>query len=282
MKILLTGSTGFIGKHIADQCLRQGHELLCIRHGQLAAAAGTIKEFSPEVLVHSAWGGVSAADRNDAAIQQANVEMSEAIIKAYPYKQIICLGSQDEYGVLSGIADESHPLNPVTEYAKAKVRVCLMLKEYACEKGIEWQWLRLFSLYGPGQSEKWMIPSIIARCLSGEKSMDVTAGEQKYACLWVEDLADGIVRMFGSQGKSGIYNMSASTPVALKDLFLKIRELTGSKLEFRFGALPYRANQSMVICGDCSRYSSAFGPLEKTGLNQGLEAIVKTYSKRTA
>lgn len=274
MKILITGTSGFLGKHIVDEAIEQGHDVLCLKHSEIDTCQEKVNAFAPEILVHCAWGGVSAADRNNPELQAANIEMSKTVVKLYPFKQIIGAGSQDEYGNINEIVDENHPLQPISEYAKAKISFCNWLMEYAEDKGIEWQWIRIFNMYGSGQASNWLIPAIINKCKNGEKVMQTTKGEQQYAYLNADDFGRAMVSLFGAKGKSGIYNISSSDPMTLRDIFLMIKRLANSDLEFDFGAMPYREGQSMMICGNANKFKQAFGEFETVGLEDGIKALL--------
>lgn len=275
MKILITGASGFLGKHIVDEAIKQGHEVLCLKHSEIDNCQENVNTFAPEILVHCAWGGVSAADRNNPELQAANIEMSKKVVMLYPFKQIIGAGSQDEYGNINEVVDEEHPLKPISEYAKAKISFCNWLKEYAESHNIEWQWIRIFNMYGTGQALNWLIPAIIAKCKNGEKTMDTTKGEQQYAYLNADDFGRAMVSVFGAKGKCGIYNISSSNPLPLHDIFMMIKELTHSDIEFNFGAMPYRQGQSMMICGNSEKFINLFGMFETTSITQGIKQLLE-------
>ena len=80
--------------------------------------------------------------------------------------------------------------------------------------------------------------------------------------------------MLGAQGKSGIYNLSASRPVSLKEILFLIQGLTESSATFDFGFYSYRLHQSMMICGDCSKFISTFGAFEHISLEEGLRKTI--------
>lgn len=279
MKVLVTGSSGFLGKHILDEAIKQGHDVLCLKHSEIDTCQDLVNSFAPEILVHCAWGGTSVANRNNPELQGANVEMSKKVVRLYPFKQIIAAGSQDEYGNINKIVDENCLLNPTSEYAKAKVFFCNWIKKYAEQNGIEWQWIRIFNMYGRGQASSWLIPSIIAKCVNGEKFMQTTKGEQKYAYLNADDFGRAVVSMFGAKEKSGIYNISSSIPIPLHDIFIMIKELTNSDIIFEFGAIPYRTGQSMMICGDSAKFITTFGDFETISLEEGINSLIKSAKK---
>ena len=292
MKVFITGATGFLGQHITKACLEKGHEVTCLRRPTSTYPfdenTGTairwitlsegwqqeLRDWKPDVLVHAAWGGVSAEGRNNPEIQQANVRQTAEIMTAAPYRQIVMLGSQDEYGQIDNAVNENHPLHPHSEYAKAKIACQQALQEHAEANGMEWQWIRIFSIYGEGQRKEWLIPSLITKCLSGTPTMQTTPGEQVYSYLHCSDFAQAIASIIGTKGKSGIYNLSSTHPIALKDLFQLIKTLTHSCIVFQ-PSLPYRENQSMMILGDSTRFIQAFGPYEKTTLEEGLNHTIQ-------
>lgn len=280
MNIVITGATGFLGSHIVSEAKKNGHNILSLKHSAIESSKPLLEAFAPDILVHCGWGGVSAADRNDAKLQADNIAISKRIIELFPFKQIIGLGSQDEYGNINSIVNENQPLHPISEYAKAKIAFCNHLRSYAEKNGISWQWLRIFNMYGTNQAPNWLIPSIIKKCITGEKSMQTTLGEQQYAYLFADDFAKAVVSMFGQDGKNGIFNISSSKPLPLRLIFEKIKELTKASIQFEFGAIPYRPNQSMMICGDSSKFTASFGGFEKTEFAEGLQMVIEEWKNK--
>lgn len=295
MRIFITGATGFLGYHITNLCVAARHKVLCLKRTTSVSLfepivekeiewvnsdeegwEQTVLDFQPDVLIHCAWGGVSAEGRNNPIVQHQNVVLSEKLFKLCPYRQIIVLGSQEEYGRIDSVINEDYRLNPVTEYAKAKIETCKILQDYANTMSIEWQWIRVFTVYGEKQKESWLIPSMVQKCLNPEiKVMETTKGEQTYSYMYSTDFAKAITSVVGVDGKSGIYNISSSTPTMLKDLFSIIKEKLHSNIEFA-PVLPYREYQSMMIMGDSSKFKAAFGDYEQTSLSQGLDNIIRT------
>ncbi len=274
MRVLVTGATGFLGGHIAAACRDTGHEVMATGRDINAAAVAT---FAPHVLIHTAWGGVAADGRGDVALQRDNVAITRRVFALYPFRQIIALGSQDEYGRYDAVIDETHPVAPLSPYGHAKVECCDMLRDLADERGdLEWQWLRVFSVYGPRQQPVWLIPSLIAACLSGQTTMAVTPGEQVYSYLYVDDLARAVASMVGCRGKNGIYNLSSAVAMPLRDIFGAVKTACGSAIVFD-PSLPYRPGQTMMMVGDSGKFIEAFGPFETTPFAAGLKKTIDFY-----
>lgn len=303
MKIFVTGATGYLGYHFVKVAIAQGHKVLCLRRPtsvslfepivekeiqwvsnvDKAKLRETVSAFQPDVLFHAAWGGVRGADRENAAVQQANVEMSRRLFALYPYKQIIALGSQAEYGYYEGPIAEDHPLNPTMEYAKAKIATCEFLKEYCEAHNIEWQWIRLFTLFGENQTGG-LIKIFTEKCLKGEKEFNTTEGMQRYSYMYTFDIAKAICMVIGSKGKSGIYNLSQPHDVfSNRQILEHIKERMHSDIQLNFGAIPYEENQVMYMDGDVTKFENAFGYIPhtdfETALGRTIESIKKNYQQ---
>lgn len=297
MKIFVTGATGYLGYHFVNVAVAQGHEVLCLRRPTSKSLFEpiiedkiqwvvndykmdeTVKAFEPDVLFHAAWGGVRGSGRESIEIQTENLEMSRKLFALYPYKQIISIGSQAEYGYYSDIITEDHPLRPTMEYAKAKVQCSEDMKEYCEANGIEWQWIRIFTVFGEKQTGG-LIKIAIEKCLNGEKEFPTTKGEQQYSYLYSFDFARAICNMLGAKDKSGIYNLSQ--PFGLhsnRDILESVKRLTKSNIHFDFGAIPYPEGQVMLMDGRVDKFERAFGPVPYTDFEVALANTIDSFRK---
>lgn len=295
MKIFVSGATGYLGYHFVKVAINQGHEVLCLRRPTSRSLfeseidnkvkwvvndedlKSKVIDFQPDVLFHAAWGGVRGSDRNNIEIQKENLVMSHNLFTLYPYKQIIAIGSQAEYGYYSDIISEDHPLKPTMEYAKAKIQCFKDLQNYCEQNNIEWQWIRIFTVFGEKQTGG-LIKLAIEKCLNGEESFDTTPGEQKYSYLYAEDFGKAICNMLGSKGKSGIYNLSQ--PQCLKsnkEILESVKILTKSDMHLNFGAMPYPEGQVMLMDGSVNKFEKAFGAVPYTDFNTALEHTINSF-----
>ena len=221
-------------------------------------------------------GGVNAENRNNECEQNANFMFSKRLFELYPYKQIISVGSQAEYGYYEGRVSEEDSLNPQNSYGETKIKTCLWLQEYCQEKGIEWQWLRIFTIFGEGL-RVGVIPFAIKKCLSGEQTLETTKGEQVYSFLYASDFAKALMNVFGAKGKSGIYNVSQPrNEHTIKDVLLRIKKLTHSDIDILFGAIPYRDRQVMLMSGKIDKFEKAFGVFPNTDFDQALLSEIES------
>jgi nucleoside-diphosphate-sugar epimerase len=296
-KILLTGISGFLGSQIAKQLIFQGHKLIATKRTSSdlwrceeyankitwinlneANWQTKILEFNPEIIIHTAWSGVSATDRDDWDIQLSNIDLTLKLLqiaKQCKLKKIIGFGSQAEYGNFSGIIDETYPVNPNSAYGSSKIAISQIINNFCSINQINWHWFRLFSFFGELENNSWFIPTLIDKISSVQK-MDMTPGEHKYAYMYVGDLARIIGKIVEVDISSGVYNISSSNAISLLELSNKILELIKpTESQINFGAIPYRQNQSMHIQGSNSKLEKELGEkIEELNFNDSLSRVV--------
>lgn len=295
MKVLLTGASGFIGSHVGAALSSAGHQLICLKRRTSdlrrceafrdravwvdADAAGWREQIisqRPQSVIHCSWSGVTAAERNDWKLQAQNLNIFSdllAIAEAVKPIRFIALGSQAEYGAIFGRISEQHPLAPDTAYAAAKLSCLNFLETFARQNHCSHAWLRLFSVYGPGEGGQWFIPNLIKQFREGQ-APQLTGCEQRYDYLHVRDLAVGILAALRQPEAVGVFNCGSNTSVPLKTIVQLVRRFTGSKAEPQFGALPYRPQQSMHIEGDSSKFNQSFTFAPQISLEEGLREYV--------
>jgi len=299
-KVFITGITGFLGSSIAQYLGDNGHEIIGLyRPGSSLKLLEAIENkitlvlqendwvndvisHKPQVVIHAAWAGVGHNDRDNWDSQLLNIDYLKQVLAIGKHSgaiKFIGLGSQAEYGTFNGMIDEHYPADPKEAYGCVKVISSEFVKQYCNYHDINWYWLRLFSFYGKEESERWLIPSMVKKMLT-EQEMDLTEGEQKYAYLYVGDLGLAINNIIVKPGRSGIYNISGSSLIKLRDLVESIRDIVNKSFKLNFGRLPYRANQSMHIQGNSLKFKKEFGEFEASNFDASLLATINGLIKR--
>lgn len=302
MRVLLTGATGFIGSHIADSLLSNGHEIIILKRKNSSLVncstfidqvkilnsdnlnwISEVCKMKLDVIIHAAWNGVTSEDRDDWELQLSNIQLANELLYIAEYcnvSKFIALGSQTEYGQYSGIMSEDNPINPINKYGYLKVAISAQIRSFCELRKIDWYWLRVFSVFGERESTNWLLPSVISKILIGSKEMNFTLCEQKYAYLYVKDLAESIVRVCTCQGHSGIYNLSSSHPIELRQLLFMLKEKINPKFNLNLGALPYRENQAMHIEGNSEKFIREFGVFEQHSFEEVIDNVINYYKKK--
>lgn len=299
MRVFLTGATGFIGSYLAKYLIDEGHELLCLKREtsdmfRLGAYLynihwvntsenwkDTFKAFCPEIVFNLAWDGVSASDRVLWAKQVHNIELQQKLLdlsNECDVRKFVGIGSQSEYGEFEDKIDETYPIDPKTAYAASKVAAQVTMKSFCEIQGMDWYWFRLFPLFGPYESDRWLIPSLIKNICT-EDHMDLTPGGQKLAYLYVGECAKAIASPISIEGYSGIYNICSDKLFSLKEIVTMIKDKINPDFKLNFGALPYRYGQCMYMEGDISKLRKNLYELKTDDFNNRLEETIAYYLK---
>ncbi|MFA5329751.1 MAG: NAD(P)-dependent oxidoreductase [Prolixibacteraceae bacterium] len=303
MKILLTGATGFIGSNIAKGLLGKGYEVFAINRTSSSFKKCVpfkdqinwintdnhnwkeqIIAIKPDQLIHAAWGGIEAGDRNNWDIQIRNFWFSKELFdlaNECGIKKVIALGSQAEYGAHGFPVNEMTVPVPNDAYGSVKTLTAHYLRNLFEKTETEWYWIRIFSVFGEGENSGWLMPTVISKLLKKE-SISLTPCEQQYNYLYIEDFLNQFLDVVKyTENISGIYNLCNSESIALKDLLLQVANLMGvSSQLLQFGAIPYRPNQNMLISGNNSKFKKYFSMEDEIqiGLTNGLKRTIEYYN----
>ena len=301
-KVLITGITGFLGSHIAAELLANNIAVIGLKRFGANIwrcedfkdkitwididADGEYKNYlasiSFDAVIHCAWIGVESEERESWNEQSKNIQFLIellSIAKSAGIKRFLFLGSQAEYGNISGKISEDEPAVALNAYGSIKLACLEILRTFCSCNDINWVWLRLFSVFGEKENDNWLIPSLVKTMLNaGQK--DVTAGEQKYAYIYVKDFAGIIYKILRSEIADGIYNVSSNEVRSIRSLMENIRDQVNPSFSLNFGALDYRNNQSMHMEGDISKLTKNIGEIEFTDFSVALKDTLNYYIKK--
>lgn len=303
--VLITGSTGFIGSNITRTLLERGGYRVFATHRYNSKFNRCIDyydkvnwintedtkwqelflDFKIDIIIHTAWQGVSANEREDWEVQYSNFIFSKQLFEFARDKEvpkIIVLGSQAEYGIYGDKVNEDKIPFPTESYGIVKLLTLYYLKNIAEKKNIDWYWIRVFSVYGRDENDNWLLPSVIKSLLSGNP-IELTKGLQKYDYLHIEEFVNSLLKVVDCESNfSGVYNICSGIPIEIKTLIQKISLLIpGSEPLLKFGAIPYRKNQNMYMVGENKKFERVFGPIYKCDMDSNLMKTIKLYKEQT-
>lgn len=298
--ILITGITGFLGSHIAENLINNYNVIGLKRKN---ANIWRCKEFKDKVIwididieknyikeltnyfidtiIHGAWIGIESNEREDWSLQSRNLQFLFELLevaKETDVNKFIFLGSQAEYGNINGIITEVQVCEPLNAYGSVKLACLEILKTFSKNNNINWIWLRLFSLFGEKENETWLFPSVIKK-IKTESEMDFTLGEQKYAYLYVKDFALIINKIVKYDVESGIYNVSSDIVRSIRSIVEEIRDRLKPNFQLNFGVINYRNYQSMHVQGLIDKLNNQIGKTEFTDFSVAIENTINFYNK---
>jgi len=267
MRIAVSGAGGFIGQYVLRELQSRGLDVVAlgrsaIHRPQSQASRWVIMDVAnpptnpfeamdrPDILIHLAWSGLP----NYQSVHHVEAELPAQLAFLTScvrngLKRLVVTGTCYEYGLTSGELAEDAPTRPCTQYGLAKDMLRKALFDLRVQFGFDLAWLRLFYLYGEGQSEKSLYPMLRAAIDRGERTFDMSGGEQLRDFLPVDEAARLIVEIAQRENISGTFNICSGKPIAVRELVQSWIEASGAKIMMNLGRIPYSSNEPMAFWG---------------------------------
>jgi nucleoside-diphosphate-sugar epimerase len=290
---MLTGATGFVGRHTLDALAQAGHDVHAVarRRGpaltgvtwheaDLLAGCEVVGEVEPEILVHLAW----YAEHGKFWSSPENVrwvEASLALLRAFAAaggRRAVLAGTCAEYEWSREVYPEDAIKRPATLYGAAKHGLHTIATAFAEEAGLSLAWGRLFFLYGPYEAPERFIPSLVRHLLADEPT-PMTAGTQRRDFLHAADAGAAFAALTESN-VTGSVNVASGRAVILRELAQQIAQRVGRGELLQIGALPMPMGESPALVADVSRLRDEVGWKPKIGLEDGLDGVIAWWRAR--
>ena len=293
--VLITGATGFVGRHVLaqgrDLCVelhalsktKQDSDMVHWWQGDLLNAE-TIKyiisQVRPDGIIHLAAEGVAYGSASDMAVLRINIEGLAVLLDTIQdigiSPHVIIAGSGFEYAPQNRPLREDDPIVPNSLYGVSKAAATQLARLYASTFPITI--LRLFSLYGPGEQEPRVVPYVIAQTQRG-LPVELTPGEQVRDYTYVKDAAEGFWRTLASTTTPAfrVWNLASGVSTTLRDFLEILSQLLlerGLKPDLRFGARPYRSDELMNYVANIEKLRTALAWSPSTSLSAGLSTML--------
>jgi nucleoside-diphosphate-sugar epimerase len=292
-RVLLTGASGFVGRHALSALSDAGHEVHAVaRHrgphapgviwheADLLADCAVVSEVAPEILLHLAWyaehGKFWDAPENVRWVQ-ASLELLQDFAAAGG-RRVVMAGTCAEYEWSRELYPEDAPLHPSTLYGAAKHGLHTVAGAYAQQLGLSLAWGRLFFLYGPFEAPARFVPSLVRALLAGERA-PMTAGTQRRDFMHVADAGAAFAALADS-ALTGAVNVASGEGVELRELASLIAAHSGGPELLGIGELPMRDGDPPSLVADAARLHSELGFQPRLSLDAGLRDTIAWWQAR--
>lgn len=317
MNIVVTGATSFIGAPMVDKLIEMGHDVYAVVRpaSKNLARLGTGRErlhviemnlqeadrlddvilVPCEAFFHFGWDGAGSDNRMNRAVQQQNVADSLKAMegaKKLGCRSFLFSGSQAEYGIHREAMTEDTPLNPVSEYGKAKVDFCRQAMELTdrwnqagcdchgdscAERGSDrfrYIHARIFSIYGPGD-HPWSLVESCLKTFPAGGCLSLGECTQMWNFLYLDDLLEALTALW-LNGADGIFNVAGEKDETrpLKDYVRLMYEACGCHGSYSCGRRPQNAEGPANLIPDVKKLMEATGWRQETPFKEGIRRMI--------
>ena len=254
-KILVTGGTGFIGSHLAELCVKEGFDVVVFDRynpnkdwgwlenskykNDMEVILGDVRDYDSvskamigcNAVFHlAALIGIPYSYVSPLAYIRTNVEGTYNVLEAAKNlgsEQVLVTSTSETYGTAQYVPiDEDHPLVGQSPYAASKIAADQLALSYYRSFDLPVKIVRPFNTYGPRQSARAVIPTIIAQGLNGSKDLKLGNLEPTRDLTFVKDTCTAFVEIYKSDALFGeITNIGMNSEVSVGDLAKQIMGL---------------------------------------------------------
>ncbi len=307
MRVLLTGGAGFLGSHLSEKLLNQGHSVVCMDNlvtGNINNIAHLSSNEKFEFIKHDVSNYIFLKGKIDFVMHFASPASPVDYLK-HPIKTLKvgalgshnCLGLALAQGAKFLLASTSevygdplvnpqpetywgnvNPVGPRGVYDEAKRFAEAISLAYYRNHGVDVKIVRIFNTYGERMRlrDGRVVPNFIEQALNSKPITVFGDGKQTRSFCYVSDLVDGILALMLSDLNEPV-NIGNPTEMSVVDFAEKVKEITGSKSEIVYEALP--VNDPKVRRPDITKAREELGWEPKIGLDEGIQRTVEWFKK---
>jgi len=307
-KVLVTGASGFIGSHLTEELAKMGCRVRAFIKYKSSGDLGNLEELSPGLLekIEIIRGDLKNPDSVKRAVKNIDVVFHLGALISIPYsyvdprefvetnvtgtlnilkacqeenvKKIIITSTSEVYGTGKYTPiDEKHPLQAQSPYSASKMSADKLAESFYNTYNLPVTIIRPFNSYGPRQSRRAVIPTIIYQALTS-KELSLGSLEPKRDFTYVKDTVQGFIKVAESDNSIGeIFNISSGKTISIRELVETIGKIIGKELIPNKDQKKIRPEKSevMILLGDNRKAKEIIKWEPKYSLEEGLKEVVK-------
>ena len=306
-KVLVTGAGGFIGSHLVERLVDAGAAVRAFVRYNSRADAGLLRMAAPETVsqLKLIGGDLRDGDAIHKAVKGCDIVFHLGALISIPYsylhpvevaesnfigtlniltacrdlgvQRLIHTSTSEVYGTaLRPMIDETHPLQGQSPYSASKIGADKMAESFYCTYELPVVTVRPFNTYGPRQSARAVIPTIITQAVAG-KTIQLGSTDTVRDFTFVDDTVNGFLRAAEAEDVNGCtFNLGTGEAVSIGELSELIIQKTGSQAGVKVDAARLRPQKSEVrrLLSDNSLARERLGWQPQVNLGDGLDKTI--------
>lgn len=315
---MVTGSEGFIGSHLVEALVRAGHEVKGFVFYNSFNSWGWLEDLPKDILSHVEvfTGDVRDPNGVKTALQGCSQVYHLAALIGIPFsyhspqsyietniqgtlnvlqgardlglEKVIHTSTSEVYGTAQYVPiDEKHPLVGQSPYSASKIGADQLAYSYYASFGTPVVTVRPFNTFGPRQSARAVIPTVISQIVAKEKTIRLGNLDARRDFNYVADTVSGFIQAAKSSKENfgKVYNLATGTDYSIGETAQMIKKLMGSNIEIEFDSKRVRPDKSEVerLQGDATlaRKEIGFSPkfADAKGFENGLKQTIDWFSR---
>lgn len=294
-KVLVTGGAGFIGARVVARARAAGALVTALVRStarERLAGLADVACVTVDVMDHPGMIQALASAAPDVVVHAAGIanwlqdpELTVSMVRTHALgaahlleaarqarvKRVVLIGSAGEYGDAPPPCREDGPTRPLEAYSASKLAATELALTYHRSFGVACTIVRPFVVYGPGEPPGRLLSSVFATARAGGGPAPFTAGEQVRDFVYVDDVAEGVLRAAMHPSAAGlVLNLGTGVPTRVRDAVALAVETSGNIVAPQFGALVYRPGEPPVLVASCTHTRKVLDWVPTISLADGL------------
>lgn len=311
-KVLVTGAGGFIGSHLSERLLDLGAKVRAMVHYNALGRWGWLDNSTKRSEMDIILGDITDKDSVDAAMRDRDIVFHLAALIGIPYsylapvsyvktniigtlnllqaakeikiERFIHTSTSETYGTAQYTPiDEKHPIQGQSPYSATKIGTDKIAESFYCSFGLPVVTIRPFNTYGPRQSARAIIPTVITQALDKE-IVHIGSTSPRRDLTFVEDTVSGFIAAAESNKKTlgQVFNLGTGQAISIGNLTKLIIKLMGKKVRIVSKKERIRPKKSEVklLVANSKKAETILGWKPEFSLEQGLLETIKWFKSK--